>query len=400
MNLENRGNGSWRVTISDGYNPDGSKRRFQRTIHVDSRKTENAQRREAEKQAALIEADFQRKIVLPGNKITIAELAEEYLIDRVERKGLKHSTLKQYKDLLYGRIVPELGKKYVQDLTARDINSFYRKLKDAPALSKRSTTGKLSGTTQHQYHTQLHAMLAYAVTTGYIAVNPADQVEAPKKDTGETKWLELSDAARLLEVLDNLDDPQWRLFFYLSIYTGMRPGEVVVLNWSDIRGNVLRVSADAVMIKGEGTKRDDRPKTKKSVRSIILPESIMHQLNAHRREQLAYRLPFGKHWPEPDAVFTTDDGRRMCKDSPTKKFQKILKANNMPHITLYGLRHTAASTMIAQGLSAKDVANQLGHAQASTTLNIYAHAFEDANIRAAQAVTSAYDLARAQLQQA
>lgn len=400
MNLENRGNGSWRVTISDGYNPDGSKRRFQRTIHVDPRKTENAQRKEAEKKAALIEADYQRKLVLPGNKITIAQLAEEYLVDRVERKGLKHSTANSYRYLIYTRIVPELGKVFVQDLTARDINAFYRKLKEASALSNRSKTGKLSGTTQRQYHTQLHAMLSYAVTTGYIAVNPADQVEAPQKDTQETKWLELSDVARLLEALDELSDVQWRLFFYLSIYTGMRPGEVVVLNWSDIKGNVLRISADAVMIKGQGTKRDDRPKTKKSIRNIILPESVMQQLNAHRREQLAYRLPFGKNWPEPDAIFTTDDGRRMCKDSPTHMFQKILKANNLPHITLYGLRHTAASTMIAQGLSAKDVANQLGHAQASTTLNIYAHAFADANVRAAHVVTSAYDQAREQLQQA
>ena len=56
--LENRGNGSWRLTISDGYAPDGKKIRFQRTIHVDPMHTPAVQRREAEKQAALLEADF------------------------------------------------------------------------------------------------------------------------------------------------------------------------------------------------------------------------------------------------------------------------------------------------------------------------------------------------------
>lgn len=54
--LENRGNGSWRLTISDGYAPDGKKIRFQRTIHVDPMHTPAVQRREAEKQAALLEA--------------------------------------------------------------------------------------------------------------------------------------------------------------------------------------------------------------------------------------------------------------------------------------------------------------------------------------------------------
>ena len=121
----------------------------------------------------------------------------------------------------------------------------------------------------------------------------------------------------------------------------------------------------------------------------------MEQLAAHRRAQLEYRLPFGKNWPEPDAVFTTDDGRRLCISTPTHVFQKILKRYDLPPITLYGLRHTAATVMIAQGVSARDVAARLGHAQTSTTMNIYAHAFEDASERATAAISSALDEAHA-----
>lgn len=74
--LENRGNGSWRLTISDGYAPDGKKIRFQRTIHVDLMHTSAVQRREAEKQAALLEADFRRKppLTLYGLRHTAASL--------------------------------------------------------------------------------------------------------------------------------------------------------------------------------------------------------------------------------------------------------------------------------------------------------------------------------------
>ena len=180
----------------------------------------------------------------------------------------------------------------------------------------------------------------------------------------------------------------------MSIYTGMRPAELIGLNWSDIVGNVLTVRAGAAYVKGQGTIRTDRPKTQKSVRMIDLPPTVMKLLEKHRREQAEYRLGFGAEWPEPEAVFTGATGHRLNISSPTQKFQKIVKAYNLRPITLYGLRHTAATIMIAQGLNAREVAARLGHAQTSTTLNIYAHAFMDANTRATEAISSALDAAR------
>ena len=109
-NLENRGNGSWRVTISNGYNPDGSKRRLQRTIKVDPTKTINAKRKEAEKQAAAIETDYRRHLITDAKKITMKELAEEFMKDHVQRRGLAASTAKQYEDIIKGRIIPAFEK--------------------------------------------------------------------------------------------------------------------------------------------------------------------------------------------------------------------------------------------------------------------------------------------------
>ena len=84
----------------------------------------------------------------------------------------------------------------------------------------------------------------------------------------------------------------------------------------------------------------------------------------------------------------------MDISSPTQKFQKVLKANGLRPVPLYALRHTAASLMIAQGLSVRDVSARLGHSQTSTTLNIYSHAFADANARATDAITAALENAR------
>ena len=387
--LENRGGGTWQVIICNGYNPDGSKKRLKRTVYVDPQKTELSQRREVEKIAAALETDFSRKLITAAKKITIADLAKEYIQDHIVRRGLAPRTVECYTDLIDGKIVPALGKLYVQDLTPRHINEFYRK------LEKKDKNGKkLSGTYRLKFHQQLHEMLKYAVRTGYISVNPADMVEAPRRDTKEAAFYELEDCSRLLAALDNFDDIQWRLFFTMSIFTGMRPGELIGLNWSDINNNILTVKAGFVQLHGQKSKRTDRPKTKKSVRMIDLPAEVIWLLKKHKKEQEKYRKKFGKKWPEPDAVFTDDLGERLSKYSPSKHWNRFVKKNNLRPIPLYGLRHTAATLMIAEKISARDVAARLGHAQTSTTLNIYAHSFMDANSRATKAITNALSKAR------
>ena len=382
--------GSWKIVICNGYDASGKKSRLIRTVHVDPNKTELAQRREVEKMAAALETDFDRHLITDANKIRLSTLAEEFLSER----KMADRTRSFYRSMLEKRIIPELGKEYVQDLSPKQIRAFYKKLSTCEAFTARSRTGKLSGTSQlHHAHT-LHALLTYAVHSGYITVNPADAVENPRKDTKETEFYELDDCGKLLKALDDLPDLQWRLFFYIAIYTGMRPGEIIALNWSDIIDHVLTVRAGSAYVKGKGTIRTDRPKTRKSVRSIDLPPVVMSLLNQHRKEQAEYRLKFGKAWPEPDAVFTGDEGFRLNISSPTQKWQKIVKKYNLRPITLYGLRHTAASIMIAQGLNAREVSARLGHAQTSTTLNIYTHAFADANSKATAAISSALEQAR------
>ncbi|MEE0298072.1 MAG: hypothetical protein UD963_02190, partial [Christensenellales bacterium] len=155
--LENRGNGSWRLTISDGYAPDGKKIRFQRTIHVDPMHTPAVQRREAEKQAALLEADFRRKLLLTGNRAPLRQVFAEF-VEEKQRAGLKASSIRFYTNLFESRILPMLGDMAVQDIDRRTVSRFYAALSKTPARSNRSETGKLSGTVQHQYHTALSAV--------------------------------------------------------------------------------------------------------------------------------------------------------------------------------------------------------------------------------------------------
>ena len=394
MQLENRGNGSWRVTIQEGLNPDGSQNRFRKIIKVDPKKSVSVQRKEVEKQAALIVADYERKLITGSKKVTFQELAQEFMNDHLARRKPSPSTVKSYEFLINGRMTAYFEKKCVQDITPRDINKFYNSLDHEAALSRRSKSGKLSGTTKQHYHSLLFSIMSFAVKMGYISVNPVSQVESPKRDTTETQWYEPEQAAQLLNVLDQLPDIQWKTYFYTAIYTGMRPGEMVGLNWSDIEGNMIHINATAVRVEGVGTVRKNSPKTKAGIRSVTLPPIVCNLLKQHKLAQAEYRLQFGENWPDPEAVFTTKEGKRMDIDSPTHKFQKILKENNLPKITLYGLRHTNATILIASGVSIRDVSAHLGHAQTSTTMDIYAHALRDAEEKTASAFDQAMNAAR------
>lgn len=98
-----------------------------------------------------------------------------------------------------------------------------------------------------------------------------------------------------------------------------------------------------------------------------------------------YEKKLGDAWLDKDGrVFTGDDGAPLFPDSITAWFTKFIKRTGMPKVTVHSLRHTYASIMIADGMPLVVVSHQLGHAQASTTANIYAHVIASAEARAAQ----------------
>lgn len=378
MRIENRGNGSWRVIISGGYDSSGKQIRLIRTLKADPRSTENAQRKHIEREAAQIEADFRRNLITAANHISMKALYEDYKQDRLIRRGLAERTISDYKRIIEGEILPFFKATAIQELTARDVNRFLRHLDEA---------GK--GKYALKYYQQLHEMGQYALRMGYISINPCSQVEPPKRAISEVKIYEPEECRKILAALGNYRLSEWAAFFSISIYSGMRPGEIIGLNWSDLDGNTITVQAGSVQLKGEKCKRTDRPKTKKSIRKILLPDAVLAFIKKWKGEQSEYKIRFGSAWPDNEAMFTNDLGERIGITTPSRRWKLFTRETGIRHLPLYSLRHTNASLMIAQGLNVRDVSSRLGHSQTSTTLNIYAHSFLDASERATQAVVDA-----------
>ena len=366
--------GTWIITVSHGYEPNGKKKRIVRTFHCSPEKTQGAQRKLAEKEAAKLETDLSRHVLSESGKIKLSEVFEEFK----DHHQMAQSTKKWYQHQ-FKRIIPELGSIYVQDLTPQQIRKFYKKLSETDADTARSKTGKLSGETRLHYHRALSSVLSFALKSGYITINPMQAIDPPRSDTKEMEIMEDEEIAEMMNIFENYPDPMWKAFFILYMNISCRPGELIGLDWTDIKDNELTIRAGANRENGK-TVRTDHPKTKSSERTIILSKDVLEVLESWKKIQAEQKLKFGKAWPEESrkAVFTGLEGYRLDLSSPTQKWRKIQKKHDLKDCPLYSLRHTGASLLIANGATVREISARLGHSRTSTTLDKYTHLFEKA----------------------
>jgi integrase len=131
---------------------------------------------------------------------------------------------------------------------------------------------------------------------------------------------------------------------------------------------------------------------------IMLPPEAVKPIIKWKTVQAEQRLKCGDCWEEPEAMFTSDTGRRLYISTPTHKWREIQQEYQLKDVPLYSLRHTGASLMIAAGCDVKEVSGRLGHSRTSTTLDTYTHLFEKAQQHTADIMSAAIAEARKQAQ--
>jgi integrase len=305
--------------------------------------------------------------------------------DHVERLGLSPRTHVHYQYLLDNFILPAIGKTYLRDIKPVTLNNLYSRIEKQPSRGRK---GHISGTYLQKVHGLLKNMLSDAVRWGMIAVNPADRVAAPRKETPNHTAYETYQCIALLDVLDK-EPLKWRALGVFALYSQMRRGEIVALNWTDINGDTVSVQRSAIYIPGKGVSLH-KTKTNASVRQLVISQDVLKLLREWKIQQAKDRLALGGAWIDEGAVFTQWNGGRMHVESPTKWFKQFLERNDLPHIRFHDLRHTGASLLIAKGMDVESVRQRLGHADANTTLRFYAHAFSDAEKRSADILQEAF----------
>ena len=209
-------------------------------------------------------------------------------------------------------------------------------------------------------------------------------MKPPKVDRKEAQYLDEKQAAKLINCLD-AEPLKYKTIIMLLLYSGMRRGELCGLEWSDIDLNhgIISISKSSLYLPQKGI-FDDTTKNRTSERVIRVPEAMTSLLKEYRRSQSQLQLAMGDLWQGSEKVFTSQTGTPIHPDSITGWFKSFIKRNDLPDIHLHSLRHTNATLLIAAGTDIRTVANRLGHATASTTTNIYAHAIKSADELAAE----------------
>ena len=209
-----------------------------------------------------------------------------------------------------------------------------------------------------KHFTLISGVLDDAIRDGIISSNPASLVKMPR-------------------------EPIYTAILLPVVY-GLRRSEVCGLRWQDIDFDNGAMHICNTVVKGDMKYiEEERTKTKKSDRVIALVDFTVPHLKALKDEQLAAGLTL-------DKVCRWSNGDDIKHDYISKKFNKLLKANNLPSIRYHDLRHTAASLLIASGATPQQTQEFLGHETVSTTMNIYAHCLNEAKIETANLMNEIY----------
>ncbi|MDR1065025.1 MAG: site-specific integrase, partial [Oscillospiraceae bacterium] len=252
----------------------------------------------------------------------------------------------------------------------------------------------LSAKTIKNYVSLISSVFEYAVKMQLVPKNPCAGATLPRNEKHEREMLSLTDAQKLLGLLsaETGERTPLALFISLAIYTGLRRGELLGLEWRDINITLglLSVKRAAYYTKERGA-FTDTPKTKNSLRTLKLSDCVMAQLTRLREWQLNYAASLGDKWTDSGRVFTNWCGNAMYSNAPERYFKRLCRAYGLPVVSLHSLRHFNASLLISAGLDVKTVQASLGHSSASTTLDIYAHEFATAQALASAAVANALE---------
>lgn len=262
--------------------------------------------------------------------------------------------------------------------------------------------GKLTGNTALHYHRMLSSIFTKAVQWGIVQDNPVKRAEPPKSNEVSVNYLEEDDVKRLLAALHDVP-PQYSAMVQLGLFTGMRRGEICGLRWSDIDFNASTISVNRTVeyIPHEGL-IFTAPKTKASNRTFKVGANCMDMLREYQLYQKAERLRVGSMWArtvqvengktvQNDLLFTSWDGTPFDLERLTTWFPHFLRAHDLPAVHFHSLRHTYASLMIAAHVPITTVSGRLGHAQTSTTTDIYAGFIRTADAAASDAMEIVFD---------
>ncbi len=284
---------------------------------------------------------------------------------------IKPRTYARYAEMTYLHIIPAFGDMAVDAVTRRHINEFL--------MQKRTSVGTegigLSGASISLLLTVLRLAFTYACDMEYIEWNPCDRIRRPVSDVPPKRVdaFTREEQRRIERVIERRRDERLNGIL-LCLYTGLRIGEVLALEWSDFKENYRLLSVSRTVyrsrdIDGGWQIYIDKPKTLSSERVIPLPSHLSSLLRDQRRHTISPYFIYNRR------------GGQMTARSYQYIFEQITKEAGVRKLNFHALRHTFATRALECGMDIRTLSEIMGHKSPSITLNRYAHSMMDTKIK-------------------
>ncbi|HLI98009.1 MAG TPA: site-specific integrase [Candidatus Baltobacteraceae bacterium] len=368
--IERRKSGRWSVRYS--FTSGDGRRRFRRVSVEGTRK-------DAEAVAARVAHDLSRGTYADAGRLTVAQLCEEWLATALLH--LAPTTYSRYKSIVDLHVNPALGAMRVRELNRRHITQAIIEWQTKHRSDKRK--GPLSDTTVRHHFTTLATLLQYAVQSGYLAVNPCQNIKAPARSTAEAQPV----STEALQTLLDLADLDMGTAILMAIGTGLRRGEILGLRWADVSLDLALVRVRRSLSVSRGKLVMKTPKTKKSLRTVALPAFLITALReqeARQRERYdALAIPV-----TPDTPVFDWFGEVWNPTNFSSIFYRLHKKAKLS-CRFHDLRHSFASMLLQHQINLKITSHLLGHASITVTGDTYAHVIQEQVHEAALVLDSA-----------
>lgn len=313
------------------------------------------------------------------------------------KRGLKDNTFKNYIYMYQQFVEPNFGKLKLSKLKRTDVRSFYNGLKE---------DGNLKVSTIDSIHTVLHQVLDVAVDDEYIRFNPSDnalkELKLAYQGESEKKRAMTLEQQKIFQnfLYSCNEQKRWYPIFCVMLWTGMRVGEVTCLQWDDLdfENNIINVDKTLVYYsKGKGLSLKyaiNTTKTEAGTRKIPMTSEVKKAFLMEKELQEAFNIKcIDSIGGYNDFVFLNRFGNVHNNGTLNKALRRIVRDCNLeiidkshnssdeavllPHLSNHILRHTFSTRLNENNVNVKVIQAILGHADVSTTMDIYVDTTED-----------------------
>lgn len=321
------------------------------------------------------------------NSITFREYADTYL--ELYCKNLSPSTYHSYVGLLNSvtGINSWFGDVPIQKIDNESIQRYVNYI---------SEDCKKTPKTCRNVVNLMHLILKKAVIQKYIRSNPAENIEMPRRKRPETHAYSLDEVSKLLE--RSKDDITLHAIIGLGCLAGLRRSEMCALKISNIilsdEKNEIQIREN--IVKFDKTVYTREGKTHNSIRDIPIPDTLVDILKRANTDYKVRKLKYGEAFKDTEGqLLAYEDGSFRDPQGIYKVYNKFIrKQEDLPHYTLHQLRHTYASIMVNLGVNPKIIQENLGHADMTTTLNVYTHTYSKTKQMEAKRLDEALKMAK------